>query len=90
MTLDENDVSLTDGLFELLLIEEPNDLLQFNEIIKSLRDQTYASSLVTMAKVRKATIQYLSGEDWSLDGERGIGETENVFEVIPGIAHMVF
>lgn len=90
MTLDENDVSLTDGLFELLLIEEPNDLLQFNEIIKSLRDQTYASSLVTMAKVRKATIRYLSGEDWSLDGERGIGETENVFEVIPGIAHMVF
>lgn len=90
MTLDESDISLSDGMFEMLLIRVPDDLMEFNGIIRCLRDQTYDSPYVTMAKVKNATIKYLSDEDWSLDGERGDTKEINTFTVIHDAVGLVY
>lgn len=90
MTLDENDVSLSDGMFEMLLIQMPTDITHLNGIIKSLYEQTYDNPYVTMAKVNKATIRYMSEEDWSLDGERGEATEINEFRVIHDAVGLIY
>lgn len=90
MALDENDVSLSDGVFEMLLIKMPEDIIEFNSIIISLHEQTYDNPHVTMAKVSKATISYSTGENWSLDGERGEALEKNEFRVIHDAVGLVY
>ena len=89
MSLDESDISLSDGMFEMLLIRVPDDLIGFNGIIRSLREQTYDSEYVTMAKIKDATIYYV-GEDWSLDGERGETREMNTFHVIHDAIGLIY
>ncbi len=83
MSLEELGVDLADGVFEMLLISEPGDLSELRGIVRCLYEETFDSPYVKMCKVTKAEISYLTGEDWSLDGERGVGMEKNTFEVIP-------
>lgn len=90
MSLDDNDVSLSDGLFELLLIKLPEDISQLNVIIKCLYEQTYDSPYVVMKKIKKATITYPSSENWSLDGERGERQEVNEFKVLNQAVSLIY
>ena len=92
LALDEGNVELDDGLFELLMISMPRDIVQFNTIIKSLYEQSYDedSGLVRIVKVKSADIDFPAAEDWSLDGERGDGKMHNSFNVIHDAIQLIY
>ena len=95
MTLDETDVSLDDGEFELLTISMPRDILQLNYIVSCLYDQKYSnedfnSSVISYTKVKEAKITIPRAEDWSLDGERGEGKIHNSFKVLHDAIQLIY
>ena len=90
MHLAQEDVDLGDGRFEILMIRQPKDISQLNEIIKALYEQNYNHELVTLRKVKKARIVCPDAEDWSLDGEKGEGREVNEFEVISGGIRLIY
>ena len=84
MTFDSEVVSLQDGMFEILLIEQPKDMVSLNGIIRALNEQDYSlSDQVHFCKAAEAVIKCPDAPDWSLDGEHGIGKKVNEFHVIP-------
>ena len=92
MSLDEGNVDLNDGYFELLTIANPRDILQLNAIVKILYEQSYndETSLVRMIKISKAEIDFPEGDDWSLDGEKGQGQVRNTFKVIHNAVKLIY
>ena len=90
MSLEDTNVDLSDGQFEMLLISRPNDLAELRQIVRALYEQTYDSPYVKILKVTDAEICYKAKDDWSLDGERGKAETKNSFRVIPGGLRLVY
>lgn len=74
----ENEVSLDDGLFEIMLVKPPKNFADLQNIIASLMNsEVYTGSLI----VRKSSkMRVVSKEpiDWTLDGEFG-GSTSDVF-----------
>lgn len=90
MNLDNGEIDLGDGFFEILMIRQPKDIAQLNETIKALYEQDYDNDLVTLCKVKRAKIVCPSMEDWSLDGERGIGREVNEFEVVSGGMKLIY
>lgn len=90
MTLDEMDVDLADGEFELLAITQPRDIAQLNSIIVSLYEQNFDNPLIAFRKISKAEIRMQQPEDWSLDGERGEGKEKNRFRVIQNAVKMIY
>lgn len=90
MNLDNGEIDLGDGWFEILMIRQPKDIAQLNAIIKALYEQNYDHDLVTLCKVKKAKILCPTAEDWSLDGERGEGFEVNEFEVVSGGLKLIY
>ncbi|MDE6531036.1 MAG: diacylglycerol kinase family lipid kinase [Lachnospiraceae bacterium] len=90
MSLDNGEIDLGDGLFEILMIRQPKDIAQMNETIKALYEQNFDHDQVNLVKVRKAKIICPEREDWSLDGERGEGLEVNEFEVVSGGMKLIY
>lgn len=90
MSLDNGEIDLGDGLFEVLMIRQPKDIAQMNETIKALYEQNFDHDQVNLVKVRKAKIICPEREDWSLDGERGEGLEVNEFEVVSGGMKLIY
>lgn len=90
MSLDNGEIDLGDGLYEILMIRQPKDLIQMNEAVKALYEQNFDHDLVNLVKVRKAKIICPEKEDWSLDGERGEGQEVNEFEVVSGGMKLIY
>lgn len=66
------DVSLDDGLFEVLLIRRPKSMLELNNISKALLQQNTTDNDTVIA-LHTSKLQVTSSEPlpWSLDGEFG-------------------
>ena len=90
MSLDNANVSLSDGFFELMLITMPRDLIQLGEIAQALREQKFDSPLVQFLKVDQVSIYCADKPDWSLDGEKAEGLETNQIGVIPGGVRMFY
>ncbi len=90
MNLDNGEIDLGDGLFEILMIRQPKDIAQMNEAVKALYEQNFDHDLVNLVKVRKAKIVCPAKEDWSLDGEREEGLETNEFEVVSGGTRLIY
>lgn len=69
LTLDESLVDLNDGLFELLLIKSPRDIIELNECIRALGAQDYNSRMITFQSVSSLHVSSPQPIDWTLDGE---------------------
>ncbi len=90
MSLDNANVSLSDGFFELMLITMPRDLIQLGEIAQALREQKFDTPLVQFLKVDQVSIYCADKPDWSLDGEKAEGLETNQIGVIPGGVRMFY
>lgn len=90
MNLDNGEIDLGDGLFEILMIRQPKDIAQMNEAVKALYEQNFDHDLVNLVKARKAKIVCPAKEDWSLDGEREEGLEINEFEVVSGGTRLIY
>ena len=70
LTLDPKQVDMGDGVFELLLIRAPKDLLELNECVWAVQKQKYNCAMMTFVSTRELTIYPDASMDWTLDGER--------------------
>lgn len=69
--LDKKSVKLDDGLFEVLLIKNPKDLIELSEIAAFLIDQNQTTNLVKTYETNKLVIESNKEIPWTLDGEYG-------------------
>lgn len=69
LTLDPKVVDLNDGLFELLLVKTPNDVIELNQIIISLNTQRYDNDMITFVSAKNIIVEGSADYDWTLDGE---------------------
>ena len=76
LTLAPDRVDMQDGLFELLLVRAPRDLMELSDCIIALQKQTYQCAMMTFLSTPSVTV-YVPGElDWTLDGEHQLGCTD--------------
>ena len=77
LTLDPSLVDMGDGLFEILLVRAPKNLLEITECLQALQTQDYSNcAMVTFRSARKVRILADSSMPWTLDGEREDGHWE--------------
>ena len=69
--LDHKKVKLDDGLFEVLLIKEPKDLIDLNDITSFLLGTSKESHLVYSFNTQKISFETNEEMPWTLDGEYG-------------------
>lgn len=65
-------IELDDGLFEIMFIKAPENIIEFNSLIKALTFETTedCENIIT-CKASHVTIEHYSTTEWTLDGEYG-------------------
>lgn len=69
--LDEDIVELGDGLFEVILIKNPKDIFDMNNIVGDILSRKYQSQFVQVLHSRKVRFLFDSPAAWTKDGENG-------------------
>jgi len=78
LSLSSDLVDMADGLFELLLVRAPKDLMELGECVKSVQQQTYNCAMLTFINTPGVKITAPEDMPWTLDGEQepGHGQIE--------------
>ena len=76
LTLDSNQVDMADGLFEVLLVRAPRDLLEITECITAVQKQQYNCRMMTFRSAKKVKVYTSADTTWTLDGEMAPGAGE--------------
>lgn len=81
---DKTKIKMNDGLFEVLLIKNPSNLIELQKIIDAiLRKDLENKKNIEFLKVSSLKIKSVSSLDWTLDGEHAVSGTETVIKNIP-------
>ena len=73
LTLDPKRVDMQDGMFEVLLVRSPKDLVEIAECIQAVQKQTYYCKMMTFRRAKKVTVYANKNMAWTLDGEKEPG-----------------
>ncbi len=73
---DSDQVDLTDGLFEVLMLRNPQNLADLQKILQNLATHHYESDLILSLKAAEITVNSEEPIDWTVDGEMGGAVTE--------------
>ena len=74
LTLDPNQVDMSDGLLDVLLVRSPKNLTELGECIQAVQSQNYGNcAMITFLSARKMEIYTNPDMVWTLDGEREDG-----------------
>lgn len=83
LTLDAKQVDMRDGIFEVLLVRSPKDLMEIAECIQAVQKQTYNCKMMTFRTANKITVYADADMAWTLDGEKEPGHqavtVENIY-----------
>ena len=69
LTLSDDLVDMNDGMFEVLLIKSPSNILELNQILVALTKQNYSSPMISLFNSREMDITADPSMPWTLDGE---------------------
>ena len=69
--LGEDEQCLSDGLFEVLLIRQPKDVLETSEIISGILSSNFSGPNVLFFKSRELRVMFDKPVAWTRDGEDG-------------------
>ena len=69
--LDDDMVGLADGLFEILLVKKPQDILDLGDIISSALSLDFSGPNVSFIKSRTVRFMFDKPVAWTRDGEDG-------------------
>ena len=69
LTLSDDLVDMNDGLFEVLLIKSPANILELNQILLALTTQNYSSPMLSFFSSSHLEITADADMPWTLDGE---------------------
>ena len=78
--LDSERVNLSDGLFEVLLVKKPADLLALSDILTSVLSMDFSGPNVMFLKSREVRFMFRESVAWTRDGEDG-GSHRDVYIV---------
>ena len=76
LTLDPKTVDMNDGLFELLLVKMPHNVVELNDCVRALTEQKYIPPVVTFRSASHIHVTAEPEMEWSLDGEWGQGSEQ--------------
>ena len=76
-------VSLDDGLLEVLLVKEPQTLAERSALLADLMRMNMKSKFITALKTKSITFKPESELSWTLDGEFGGAPAEVEIRVLP-------
>lgn len=87
LTLSSDVVDLSDGLFEILLIKMPKNIIELNSIVLALNSKEYSSTnMIRFLSATSAQIEADKDLAWTLDGEYMEGSTvismENIHNAV--------
>lgn len=80
LTLDSDLVDLNDGMFEIILIRKPQNLIELNDCILALTTQDYKTPMLTLVSAARMEVDAPADMDWTLDGERADGAAHCIIE----------
>lgn len=75
LTLNPNQVDMSDGKFEIMLVRVPRSLSEISECIQAVQTQKYNCSTITFFSAREVTIHADPSMFWTLDGEKEQGHS---------------
>ena len=78
-----SDASLSDGLFEVMLIKAPDDLMDVGEIIRSAMDGNFDNPYIRMFQTQEVNFHSEEAINWTLDGEFGGSVSDVNIKVLP-------
>ena len=78
--LDKGSVNLSDGMFEVLLVRAPQDLVELNNIISAVLLSNFSSPSVLFLRSSEVRIMFDQPVAWTRDGEDG-GQHKDVMIV---------
>jgi diacylglycerol kinase (ATP) len=78
--LDDNIVDLGDGMFEVILVRNPKNVLDMNQIVSAVLSKKYDSQHVLMLKSRRVHFTFREPVAWTRDGESGGLHTDVLIE----------
>lgn len=84
--LDPKDIHLDDGLFEILLIENPKNVMELQQLLDCIIRKNFNNKKIKFLKAKNVTVLGSVGTDWTLDGECANGtekiEIKNIHRAI--------
>lgn len=80
LRLKDEYLNFHDGVFEIVLIRNPKNLLELNKIVAGLMRYEYDGKLVQLLRASKVTCRFEGQLSWSLDGEQAIAQRQVVIE----------
>ena len=84
--LDNANVALNDGYFEVILIENPDNIADLNEIIDAIVTRKFDRKCIKQFKTKNLKVESKGKLDWTLDGEHAVSdkavEIENLEKAI--------
>lgn len=73
---DKQKVALNDGEFEVILIENPDNIADLNDIIEAIVTRSFNRKCIKQFKAKEIKVYSRAALDWTLDGEHGKSERE--------------
>ncbi len=89
VSLGEDRVDLSDGKFELLLVEKEKTPMQLHGYIRALRTADLKAEGMTFVSVPSLRIISPDDQPWTLDGERADWQGEADIEILPRAARLL-
>jgi YegS/Rv2252/BmrU family lipid kinase len=87
--LDPDKVALGDGLFEIILVRQPLEYMDFHNIIVDLTTKQYTSDNVIMLHSSQVTFRFDTDVAWTRDGEDGGVHRELSVENCPAAMRII-
>lgn len=82
LTINPDVVDMNDGLFEILLVRLPRNIIELNNIIFALNNHDYSGDMITFLSASHAEIFASAQMAWTLDGEFMNGSDKIVMQNI--------
>lgn len=89
LSMENEEVDMNDGLFEVLLVKSPESMQELGNIIYSLLSQQYHAKYLTFCTTDEVTIQIDESVDWTLDGEYAKGVPKVVIRNVPNAIRVI-
>ncbi len=90
LKLKPEDVDMSDGLFELLLLRTSTDVLEIGDLVRAAAEQKYDTTpMLTFVESSRFEIDIPEAVDWSLDGEYQKGVQHIVIENKPSAINLI-
>ena len=71
LRLNDQPESLSDGLFKVLLVKKPNDILELSDIVSSILSADFSGPGVSLLESREVRFRFDEPVAWTRDGEDG-------------------